>query len=135
MKFSISKDVFLEGLQKVQHVVSSRTTLPILSNVLLVAKDGRLVFTTTDLDVGITGSVEATIDKEGATTLPAKRLVSIVKELPSSEVEVTVDSKNYATIKSGPSTFKIIGLSESEFPPLPDFEGAKSRLSWGVPAP
>ena len=126
MKFSISKDVFLEGLQKVQHVVSSRTTLPILSNVLLVAKEGRLVFTTTDLDVGITGSVEAAIDKEGATTLPAKRLVSIVKELPSSEVEVTVDAKNYATIKSGPSTFKIIGLSHSEFPPLPDFEGAKT---------
>ena len=126
MKFKISKDVFLEGLQKVQHVVSSRTTLPILSNVLLVAKDGRLVFTTTDLDVGITGSVEAAIDKEGATTLPAKRLVSIVKELPSSEVEVTVDAKNYATIKSGPSTFKIIGLSDSEFPPLPDFEGAKT---------
>lgn len=126
MKFRISKDVFLEGLQKVQHVVSSRTTLPILSNVLLVAKDGRLVFTTTDLDVGITGSVEATIEKEGATTLPAKRLVSIVRELPSSEVEVSVDAKNYATIKSGPSTFKIIGLSDSEFPPLPDFAEAKS---------
>jgi DNA polymerase III subunit beta len=126
MKFKISKDVFLEGLQKVQHVVSSRTTLPILSNVLLVAKDGRLVFTTTDLDVGITGSVEASIEKEGATTLPAKRLVSIVKELPASEVEVTVDAKNYATIKSGPSTFKIIGLADSEFPPLPDFDGAKS---------
>ena len=126
MKFKISKDVFLEGLQKVQHVVSSRTTLPILSNVLLVAKDGRLVFTTTDLDVGITGSVEASIDKEGATTLPAKRLVSIVKELAASEVEVTVGAKNYATIKSGPSTFTIIGLADSEFPPLPDFDGAKS---------
>ncbi|MBC7980038.1 MAG: DNA polymerase III subunit beta [Armatimonadetes bacterium] len=126
MKFRISKDAFLEGLQKVQHVVSSRTTLPILSNVLLVAKEGRLIFTTTDLDVGITGSVEASIDKEGATTLPAKRLVSIVKELPASEVEVSVDAKNYATIKSGPSTFKIIGLSDSEFPPLPDFEGAKT---------
>ncbi len=126
MKFTISKDVFLEGLQKVQHVVSSRTTLPILSNVLLVAKGGRLIFTTTDLDVGITGSVEASVEKEGATTLPAKRLVSIVKELPSSEVQVTVDAKNYATIKSGPSTFKIIGLSDSEFPPLPDFQGAKT---------
>lgn len=126
MKFSISKEVFLEGLNKVQGVVSSRTTLPILSNVLLVAKDGRIIFTTTDLDVGITCSVEAHIEKEGATTLPAKRLVSIVKELPSSEVQVSVDAKNYATIKSGPSTFKIYGLSDSEFPPLPNFEGAKS---------
>lgn len=125
MKFRISKEAFLDGLQKVQYVVSSRTTLPILSNVLLVAKDGRLQFTTTDLDVGITGSVEAQIEKEGATTLPAKRLVSIVRELPSSEVEVSVDAKNHASIRSGPSFFKIIGLGESEFPPLPDFAGAK----------
>lgn len=125
MKFRISKEAFLDGLQKVQHVVSSRTTLPILSNVLLVAKDGRLQFTTTDLDVGITGSVEAQIDKDGATTLPAKRLVSIVRELPASEVEVSVDSKNHASIRSGPSFFKIIGLSDSEFPPLPDFANAK----------
>ena len=125
MKFRISKEAFLDGLQKVQHVVSSRTTLPILSNVLLVARDGRIQFTTTDLDVGITGSVEAQIEKEGATTLPAKRLVSIIRELPSSEVEVSVDAKNHASIRSGPSFFKIIGLGEAEFPPLPDFEGAK----------
>ena len=125
MKFRISKEAFLDGLQKVQHVVSSRTTLPILSNVLLVARDGRLQFTTTDLDVGITGSVEAQIEKEGATTLPAKRLVSIVRELPASEVEVSVDSKNHASIRSGPSFFKIIGLGEAEFPPLPDFANAK----------
>ncbi|MCW1923246.1 DNA polymerase III subunit beta [Luteolibacter arcticus] len=125
MKFSISKEALLEGLQKVQHVVSTRTTLPILSNVLLVAKNGRLTFTTTDLDVGITGSVEAKIEKEGATTLPAKRLVNIVRELPASEVEITVDAKNVASIQSGPSFFKIIGLGQDDFPPLPDFDGAK----------
>ncbi|TAE74339.1 MAG: DNA polymerase III subunit beta [Verrucomicrobia bacterium] len=125
MKFSISKEALLDGLQKVQHVVSTRTTLPILSNVLLVAKNGRLSFTTTDLDVGITGSVEAKIDREGATTLPAKRLVNIVRELPASEVEISVDAKNVASIQSGPSFFKIIGLGQDDFPPLPDFEGAK----------
>ncbi|MFD0895283.1 DNA polymerase III subunit beta [Luteolibacter ambystomatis] len=125
MKFRISKEAFLDGLQKVQHVVSTRTTLPILSNVLLVASNGRLQFTTTDLDVGITGSVEAQIEREGATTLPAKRLVNIVRELPASEVEVSVDAKNVASIQSGPSFFKIIGLSQDEFPPLPDFGGAK----------
>jgi DNA polymerase-3 subunit beta len=125
MKFRISKEAFLDGLQKVQHVVSSRTTLPILSNVLIVAKDGRIQFTTTDLDVGITGSVEAQIEKEGATTLPAKRLVGIVRELPTSEVEVSVDAKNHASIRCGPSFFKIIGLGEAEFPPLPNFQGSK----------
>jgi DNA polymerase-3 subunit beta len=125
MKFRISKEAILEVLQKVQHVVSSRTTLPILSNVLIVAKGDRLQFTTTDLDVGITGSVMANVDKEGATTLPAKKIVNIVRELPASEVEVTVDSKNIATIVSGSATFKVNGLSEAEFPPFPDFDGAK----------
>ena len=133
MKFRISKEAFLDGLQKVQHVVSTRTTLPILSNVLLVAKDGRLQFTTTDLDVGITGSVEAQIDKEGATTLPAKRLVSIVRELPASEVEVSVDAKNHASIRSGPSFFKIIGLGEDGVPAAAGFRrtprNSRSRSS------
>jgi DNA polymerase-3 subunit beta len=125
MKFRISKEALLDGLQKVQHVVSTRTTLPILSNVLLVARNGRIQFTTTDLDVGITGSVEAQIDKDGATTLPARKLVNIIRELPASEVEISVDAKNVASIHSGPSFFKIIGLSQDEFPPLPDFDGAK----------
>jgi DNA polymerase-3 subunit beta len=125
MKFRISKEALLDGLQKVQHVVSTRTTLPILSNVLLVARNGRIQFTTTDLDVGITGSVEAQIDKDGATTLPARKLVNIIRELPASEVEISVDAKNVASIQSGPSFFKIIGLSQDEFPPLPDFDGAK----------
>jgi DNA polymerase III subunit beta len=125
MKFRISKEALLDGLQKVQHVVSTRTTLPILSNVLLVARNGRIQFTTTDLDVGITGSVEAQIEKEGATTLPARKLVNIIRELPASEVEISVDAKNVASIHSGPSFFKIIGLSQDEFPPLPDFDGAR----------
>jgi len=125
MKFTVSKEALLDGLQKVQHVVSSRTTLPILSNVLLVAADGRLRLTTTDLDVGITGVVPANVSRDGATTLPAKRLVNIIRELPASEVEISVDAKNIASIQCGPSFFKIIGLSQDDFPPLPDFQGAK----------
>ncbi len=125
MKFSIVKEAFLDALQQVQHVVSSRSTLPILSNALIEAEDGKLRLTTTDLDVGVSGMVNADVQKTGATTLPARRLVSIVRELPSSEIEVSVDAKNVATIKSGPSVFKIIGLGEQEFPPLPDFAGAR----------
>lgn len=125
MKFTISKHSFLDALQQVQHVVSSRTTLPILSNVLIEAIGGELKLTTTDLDVGVSGTVQAEVIKEGATTLPAKRLVSIIRELPAETVEISVDSKNYASIKSGPSFFKIIGLGEDEFPPLPKFEESK----------
>jgi DNA polymerase III, beta subunit len=125
MKFSVTKEKLLEGLQQVQNVVSTRTTLPILSNVLLQADGNEIHLTTTDLDVGVRGSCEAQVDKEGATTLPARRLFNIVRELPSSEIQFDVDGKNAASIRSGQSFFKILGLPEEEFPPLPKFEDAK----------
>jgi DNA polymerase-3 subunit beta len=126
MKFSVSKEKLLEGLQTVQNVVSTRTTLPVLSNVLIQATEGHLRFTTTDLDVGIRIAVEANIERGGATTLPARKLASLVGALPNSEITVEVDSKNHASILCGPSFFKIHGLPEEEFPPLPKFEGAKT---------
>jgi DNA polymerase III subunit beta len=126
MKFSVSKEKLLAGLQTVQNVVSTRTTLPILSNVLLQAANGQVRLTTTDLDVGVSGTIDAEVEKEGGTTLPARRLATIVRELPAAEVQVEVDSKNVATIRCGQSFFKILGLPEEEFPPLPRFEDAKS---------
>jgi DNA polymerase sliding clamp subunit (PCNA homolog) len=68
MKFSVTKEKLLEALQQVQNVVSTRTTLPILSNVLLQANETELHLTTTDLDVGVRGTCEAHVDKAGATT-------------------------------------------------------------------
>jgi len=126
MKLSVSKEKLLEGLQTVQNVVSTRTTLPILSNVLLEAADGQLRLTTTDLDVGVRGSIEANVEKPGAATLPARRLFSIIHALPSAEIVLEVDSKSVASIRCGPSFFKILGLPQEEFPPLPKFEGAKT---------
>jgi DNA polymerase-3 subunit beta len=125
MKFTVSKDKLLEGLSTVQNVVSTRTTLPILSNVLLQASDGEIRLTTTNLDVGIRGSVEAQVERTGATTLPARRLFSIVRELSSSEIYFDVDAKNSTSIRSGSSYFKILGLPEEEFPSLARFEEAK----------
>lgn len=106
-------------------MVSTRTTLAILSNVLLRAREGELELTTTDLDVGVTGSVRADVEDAGATTLPARRLATIIRELPADEIEVSVDEKNVASIKSGPSFFKVNGLSSEEFPPLPKFDDAR----------
>ena len=125
MKFSVTKEKLLECLQQVQNVVSTRTTLPILSNVLLQTNGSEVRLTTTDLDVGVRGSFEAQIEKEGATTLPARRLFTIIRELPSSESQFDVDGKNAASIRSGQSFFKILGLPEEEFPPLPKFDDSK----------
>lgn len=126
MKFSVSKEKLLAGLQTVQNVVSTRTTLPILSNVLLQAADDQLRLTTTDLDVGVSGAIAAQIEKPGATTLPARRLANIVRELPAAEIIVEVDSKNVASIRCGQSFFKILGLPEEEFPPLPKQSDART---------
>jgi DNA polymerase-3 subunit beta len=126
MKFSVSKEKLLAGLQTVQNVVSTRTTLPILSNVLLQAAEDHLRLTTTDLDVGVSGAITAQIEKPGATTLPARRLATIVRELPAAEILVEVDSKNVASIRCGQSFFKILGLPEEEFPPLPKLNESRT---------
>jgi DNA polymerase-3 subunit beta len=109
----------------VQNVVGSRTTLPILSNVLLRAEEGRLEFTATDLDVTVACSVEAKVTKPGATTVPVKKLFGIVRELGGTEIEIEVDDKNVCTIRCGSSFYKIHGLSADEFPPLPKFKDDK----------
>lgn len=125
MKFKIAREALQAGLQDVIHVVGSRTTLPILSNVLIEATKGKIKMTTTDLDVGVSGEISAEVEVEGRSTLPVKRLAQIIGVLPASEVEIEIDSKHAATITSGPSFFKIMGLPESEFPSLPVFEDAK----------
>ena len=125
MKFRISKEDFLQGLSQVQHVVSSKTTLPILSNVMLEAQDGELRLTTTDLDVGVSGIVKADIEREGSTTLPARKLVGILRELPANEISIEVEGKDHATIRSGPSFFNIHGWYADEFPRLPDFHESR----------
>lgn len=126
MKLKVSKDVILEGLQKIQSVVSIRTTLPILQNILLKAEKDKLWLSATDLEVSVRTAVAADVSKTGATTLPARRIFSIFKELPGTDVELDVDDKDVAVIRSGAAFFKLIGLSEDEFPPLPKFDGGKT---------
>jgi DNA polymerase-3 subunit beta len=125
MNLTILKEQLINGLQSVQNVVSTRTTLPILSNVLLRAEGERLAFTATDLDVTISCAVEAKVTKEGATTVPVKKLFGIVRELSSLEIELEVDEKNSCSVRAGASFYKINGLSADEFPPMPNFKEDK----------
>src|SRR5438309_1041196 len=128
MNLTISKEQIINGLQAVQNVVSTRTTLPILSNVLMRADGERLEFTATDLDVTIACSVEAKVRKAGASTVPVKKLFGIVRELNSADIEVSVDEKNVCSVQSGPSFYKIHGLSADEFPPLPGLKEEKKKV-------
>jgi DNA polymerase III subunit beta len=125
MNLTITKEQLLNGLQAVQNVVSTRTTLPILSNVLMRAEGNRLEFTATDLDVTVSCAVEASVKKGGSVTLPVKKLFGIARELAGGEIEMEVDEKNVCSVRSGPSFYKIHGLSADEFPPMTKFKEDK----------
>lgn len=125
MKLVLVKEKFLAGLQTVQNVISSRSTLPVLSNILIKATDGKLTLAATDLDTGIRTEVEAKIDKAGSITLPAKKLFTIVRDLPADELVFESDGKQHATIKSGSFSTKLLGIAEDDFPPFPSSQGQK----------
>ena len=123
MKLKTSKNALVNGLQMGYGIISPRSTVPILSNVLLRADGKKLWLTTTDMEVSVRCAIEAEVSKVGSTTIPARRLLSVVKELSVEEVEIEVDDKNAASIRAGSSFFKIMGLSDDDFPRLPDFKG------------
>lgn len=125
MKFKINKDHFSNGLQQVLNVVATRSTMPILSNVLIEAEDGHISLTTTNLDLGIRCRIKADVSDTGSLTLPVRKLATIVRELPQSDVFIETSEKNQAKITSGGSLFKIMGIGSEEFPPLPTFENRK----------
>lgn len=132
MKLRIAKDQLLHGLQTVQNIVGVRSTLPILSNVLLRAEGKELKLTATDLDVTITCSVAADVQSGGMGTVPVKRLFSIVRELMVPELEMEFDDKHSLKLTAGASFYRIMGLAAEEFPPLPKFEeGKRVKLPQG----
>ena len=126
MKLKITKDAMLTGLQRVQSVIGPRTTLPVLQNILFKAEKDKLWLLATDLDLTVRTGVAAEVAKAGATTLPARRCAGLFKELPPGDIELDTDDKDQTSIRSGSAFFKIIGISEDEFPPSPRFEAAKN---------
>ncbi|KKJ76063.1 DNA polymerase III subunit beta [Kiloniella litopenaei] len=118
MKLTIERSALLKSLAHVQSVVERRNTIPILSNVLMEAKDGKLSLTATDMDLTIVDQVEATIVDAGVTTAPAHTFYDIVRKLPDgSEVELTANAETaQMTLKAGRSTFTLQTLPREDFP-------------------
>ena len=124
MKIALAKQVLLDGLNKVAGVVSTRPSMPILSNVKLEAVDGELQLTTTTMELTIQAKVPCLVETPGAITLPAKKLQSIIRELHDGEVTVSIKG-NVATIRCNRAQFKLNGLPAEEFPSLPVFKEAR----------
>ena len=89
MKFTITREKLQEGLLAVVSAVPTKTTLPVLSNILIEARKDGIRFSGTDLDIAVATTVEAEVDEEGAITLPAKKLSDIARELPAASVRIS----------------------------------------------
>ncbi|MFK5925163.1 MAG: DNA polymerase III subunit beta [Desulfuromusa sp.] len=132
MQFTISKNVFLEGLTKVQGIVEKKHTMPILANVLIEAKNNEIIITATDLEVGLKTKYEAKIIEEGKITVSAKKLYEIIKELPDKEINFNSKNNFWVEIKCHKSLFNLVGLSPDEFPKFPDIELINNSLNKNI---
>ena len=123
MQIKISKSSLSEALNNVQAVVGAKTTLQILQNVKIEAKDGEVTLTCSDLDTTLVANAECEVLAPGATTIPAKTFAAAVGKMVDGTIEISVDDKDCATIASGSSVFTFKGMAAKEFPILPSAEG------------
>lgn len=128
MEFSVKKFELLEELEATQGVVERKTTIPILSNLLCEAKGNRLSITATDLELSIRTSCEVKVKKEGAGTIPAKKLLDIVRLLPEEEIKFKLLDNHFVQITCDRKTYKLVGMSKDNFPALPGFPHALVKI-------
>jgi len=119
MELTVSKADLARELGLSQGVVEKRTTIPILSNILLEASGDRLTLTATDLELGIRASCPARVKKEGAGTIPARKLLDYVRLLPDGDINIKFLENHWASITAGRSKTKIAGMSRESYPELP----------------
>src|SRR5210317_2207419 len=126
MKFTISREVLLQPLSQVVGVVERRQTLPVLANFMLVARDSRLTVTGTDMEVELISCVPAEVSQEGEITVPARKLLDIVKALPDGANIAFNVSDDKATLSAGRSRFTLATLPASEFPATDQVEALEN---------
>jgi DNA polymerase-3 subunit beta len=127
MKVTVLQESLARGLSIVSRAVSPRSTLPVLSNVLVASDEGRLRLSATNLELGITCWIGARIEEEGSTTVPARTLVDLVATLPQEQVSLSLAAATQTlNVRCGASNTDIKCIDAQEFPPLPvpDMEGA-----------
>src|SRR5277367_769934 len=132
MEFTVSRADLVRELNLSQGVVEKKTTIPILSNVLVEASGDRIHLTATDLELGIRSSCAARVKKPGAGTIPAKRLLDYVRLLPDADVDVKLQENHWASLVCGRSRTRIAGMSRESFPELPEMPDVLAKLPLGV---
>jgi DNA polymerase-3 subunit beta len=124
MEITVSKSELLRELTATQGVVERKTTIPILSNYLFETAGDKLSLTATDLDLSLRTSCSAKVKKEGACTIPARKLYDYVKLLPDADITIRLLENHWVSIRCGRSNTKMVGMAKSNFPGLPVFPSA-----------
>jgi DNA polymerase III subunit beta len=120
MKVTVLQENLARGLSVVSRAVSPRSTLPVLSNILIATDEGRLRLSATNLELGITCWIPARIDENGSTTVPSRTFSDLVSAMPNDQVQLTLDMKSQNLhVKGGASNNDIKCIDAQEFPPLP----------------
>jgi DNA polymerase-3 subunit beta len=132
MEITVSKFELLRELTATQGVVERKTTIPILSNYLFEAAGDKLSLTATDLDLSLRTSCNAKVKKEGACTIPARKLYDYVRLLPDADITIRLLDNHWVSIRCGRSNTKMVGMAKSNFPGLPVFPSAGAIK---IPAP
>jgi DNA polymerase III subunit beta len=132
MEFTVSRADLVRELNLSQGVVEKKTTIPILSNVLVEADGDKIELTATDLELGIRCSCPARVKKAGAGTIPARRLLDYVRLLSDGDVQVKIADNHWANLTSGRSKTRIAGMSRDSFPELPAMPEMLAEIPIGV---
>src|SRR6202021_2667532 len=132
MEITVSKFELLRELTATQGVVERKTTIPILSNYLFETAGDKLSITATDLDLSLRTSCNAKVKKEGACTIPARKLYDYVRLLPDADITIRLLENHWVSIRCGRSNTKMVGMARSNFPGLPVFPSAGAIK---IPAP
>ena len=125
MKFNVSREKLQKALSRVGSIIGARSMLPLIGNVMIEAKDGVINLTTTDLELRMSTSVEATVIEEGKSTAPARKLMSLVNSFSGAEVEFEVNEQEHFKIVCGSGRFKLLGLPADDFPEMAEFTAVR----------
>ncbi len=120
--FNISRDNFIRAIGAQQNITSKKGTLAILSNVLIEVEQDRVIFTGTDLEIGLKQVVPAEVLEKGVLTLPAKKLFEIARESNSEILNFQEQEKNWVDITAGSSLYKLAGMVSDEYPKFPEYD-------------
>ncbi len=120
--FNIARDDLLKAAGNQQNITNKKRTMAILSNILLEVKQDHIVFTGTDLDIGLKQVVPAEVFEQGVLTLPAKKLYELARESSSPTLSFKEEEKNWVTITAGSSVYRLAGMISDEFPQFPEYK-------------